>query len=625
MDLREIELPTELPDQFNITDLLSRLAQPEPFTGCLLFPHILLRHASSYLYQEAHLQIERDAQLYLFEDVADAVIIPGTEPRDVRYTPPNLARALAREALHLLPSVPQLVVLDPACGSGVFLQEFVREAMYAERATNATLLGYDISPICRSIAPFATALASEECLGGEARFRYAERDSLVGDWERADVILMNPPFRSWQAMSGDEQERVREILGDLTSGRPDLAAAFLWKACQSINSGGVIACVLPAPLLESTSLRALREAIARTFRIDLIGRFAGYSYFSASLVETAFIVLKQGSPSAHMPRLVMASEGNEDLAIRKLRGADVESALKESSGYAEIFSVDRSLLSDESWLPRRQQQYELYSLLRTSGLPTVDTLFTVHQGVRTGYNDAFLLSEQEMWALPQKEQACFRPVAGQGAILAGMLKACEYIFYPFNPAGPVFNTEQELKKKLPVYYKGWLAPNRNQLESRKKIAAWWLPTWPRTWQFTRQKKLVTAYFGGPGSFALDMTGDHVVVSGFAWFWKESGEPTDEGSGEAPFWDSDAPFAYLALLNSSRFDEVLECVSWRLQGGQKRLEPRFVNRAYLPNLLDDNFPEDVRGTLANLGIKIANGQFAAIQKELEVATDRAYIT
>jgi len=509
------------PSNIDIKDLLDHMARPEPVTGCVLFPHILLRHASSYLYQEAHLQIERDSQRFLFEEMASAIMVAGTGPRDARYTPPNLARALARETIRLIDSDSKnIIVLDPACGSGVFLQEFVREALHLGYRAFSKLIGYDISQLAKAIAPFATQLTSEECAGSVAPFEFKHHDSLDAEWDPADIILMNPPFRSWQDMSLETQAKVLDTLGTLATGRPDLAAAFLWKACQHVSPGGVIACVLPAPLLQSSSLENLRAAIASQFQISLVGRFHGYSYFASSLVETSFLILKKSDPQADaVTRILIASERNEDNAIRRLRGGEILSGDGGKDEFVEFFAVSPDLLTPASWLPRRQADFELLRLLSQSQLPTVQRLFTIHQGVRTGHNEAFLLSIQELNTLPVSEQAYFRPTAGQGAISDGKLSTKEYIFYPFAPSGAVFETENELRRKLPKYFKRWLEPNRHKLESRAKISSWCLPTWPRTWQFERQRKIVTSYFGGRGSYALDLTGDHVVVAGFAWFWK----------------------------------------------------------------------------------------------------------
>ena len=97
--------------------------------GLLLDPYLLLRHASGTLFQEAHIELERPAtarQGKLFPVIYANMAPPaGQARRDARYTPANLARLLAESALkrfrELNPGTRSVEILDPACGSGVFL------------------------------------------------------------------------------------------------------------------------------------------------------------------------------------------------------------------------------------------------------------------------------------------------------------------------------------------------------------------------------------------------------------------------------------------------------------------------------------------------------------------------
>jgi len=617
--------------QLSARQMIPFLLDPDQENGYALRADLLFRHAASQLYQEAHLDIERNqGVLFAMGESAPS----GRGPRDVRYTPANLARALVQQAIKRYPKTcvraEPLVVLDPACGSGIFLQEFVREWAVSWNSGPLHLIGIDQSRISKCIADSSLHLSFVELDRPQnLKIQVDEADALEVHWPSSDIILMNPPFRSWPDMERVQQARVVDILGDdLTSGRPDLAMAFIWKAFQSLKEGGVLAAVLPGALLENQSGYALREALGSQSELLMIGRFEGFSYFSSSLVETAFFVLRRKAPEIATQRteVLIAAEKAEDRALRVLRGAKPPD--ESERAFVELFDAPLKTFRAGSWLPRRQADLRFLELLDSRELPKVSDLFAVHQGIRTGHKAAFLLSAEDLQKLPKRERKYFRPAAGQGTIRDGQLFREEYVFYPYAPAGVVL-TNETLVREVPRYHEMWLLPLKEKLAHRAKITEWWLPTWPRSWQFEPQRKLVSTYFGGRGSFAFDETGEYAVVEGFAWLWKKGvqtpGAPDDERDGDPlAFEETTLPLAYLALLNSNVFVRAIACYSWRLQGGQMRLESRFLDDIPMPNVNNqERVSMQLVERLVGLGKKIMEGHLDNVQDQVDGAAADAY--
>lgn len=635
-------LPSPLRDATGVTDLsasdrrsridgiLDYLIDADPNSSRRLHADLLFRHAASQLYQEAHFELERTRQMYF---LGQAPAAENRGPRDARYTPTNLARALVQQALDRLPALSKrgglIRVLDPACGSAVFLQECLREvAARPNPIGKLKLLGYDTSAISKAVSDSCLTLGAAELPTNlKVHWQIEQVDALTNDWPVSDLILMNPPFQSWQDMSSQEQSHVSRVLGDLAQGRPDKALAFIWKAFKALEFGGVLAAVLPGALLDNRSGVELRKALSAESELLVVGRFEGFSYFASSLVETAFLILRRKLPVSAAPplRVLIAAEGAEDTALRVLRGAEIWQTEEAEEQPVELFDVKPESFRPGSWLPRRSRDLRLLETLDTLSLPKVSDLFNVHQGVRTGSKTAFVLSEAELETLPRTERKFFRRAAGQGTIKQGVLLSGEYVFYPYAPEGAIIRTESELLKQVPVYHERWLVPHKNVLVKRPKIAEWWLPTWPRNWQFAAGRKLVSTYFGGPGSFAYDDQGDFVVLEGFAWLWVRGLQ--NEGGDEEEiieFEDTRLPFAYIALLNSRIFARVLSCFSWRLQGGQMRLEPKFLNSVPLPDLSDvDRIPRRLLDRLDLLGRRIRKAELDDVDVDVDRAAAAAY--
>ena len=66
---------------------------------------------------------------------------------------------------------------------------------------------------------------------------------------KVDVVLINPPFISWVAMSSTQQNQMRSILEADLSGRGDFSMAFVTKAMGSLVPDGVLGTLVPSSLL----------------------------------------------------------------------------------------------------------------------------------------------------------------------------------------------------------------------------------------------------------------------------------------------------------------------------------------------------------------------------------------
>jgi len=603
--------------------LVQNMVAPDPYTGCELLPALLFRHAASRLYQEAHLEIERNPQGYFPGLEPTHEPVGAASPRDVRFTPPNLARALVQKALEAMPDRRRdLTILDPACGSGVFLVEAIRElsADASVRCRKIRAVGYDISPISEYTTRFCLEHDTHNAVGSRTvQTQVARRDSLENPWVSADIILMNPPFIPWERLSSEQRRKVSDELGDTAQQRPDIAMAFVSKAVHSLTPGGVLGCVLPASLLTSQTGLSWRERLSEQGSLQLLGCFEGYKYFPTSLVETAFLIYqKRGEQERELGavEVLISEEGSEDAALRALR---LESEAVLSIKGVERFERPLRAFSSESWRPLSQNAYKEKDRLAALALPRIDDLFKIKQGVRTGNNRVFVLKVSQYEELSRRERKFFRPAAGGGSITNGQLHPVEYVFYPYATDGRLLCTsEKELKDNLPSYYAKYLAPAKSALASRARFSdrKWWELSEKRAWQATRAPRLISTYFGESGSFAFDEAGQYITVNGHAWFWAKDTVALCEDT-QVPFEQTPAIWAYLAILNSKAFEEIMSLFSVRLQGGQMRLEARFLSQVPLPDVTDEmSCPARIVKDLVNLGKAIHAGELKAVASDLD---------
>lgn len=595
-----------LPEQgdLDLRILLEYLTTADPQTGLVPHSSLLLRHASSQLYQEAHLFFDRGGQTSLFPGMFPVAGDPDEQRRDVRFTPAPLARTLLREALAAVAPTAgdTLSVLDPACGSGVFLLEALRELSIAEDAPRLSLGGIDVSPIAEEVAGFCIRHALADVGSAvDADVRVRREDALRAEWGQPDLVAMNPPFISYQDMTEDQREATEGVLGDASRRRPDYAMAFISKALDSVRPGGAVAAVLPSALLENHAGMRWRTALQEAAHIRLLARFTGYGYFKTSTVEPAFVILvKKGPGVPPAPtKILLANQGMEDRALRLLRLNDMETAVQG----VDFYTLNSSFIDARTWLPRSREALRVRESIRATTKTRVNSLFELRQGARTGHNPTFILAAQEYEELvPRSARSYFRLVAGNDTIRSGRICPEQHVFFPYDADGLAIRSEDELREKLGRYYDERLRPNRRTLLTRARVRedAWWRLTEHRAWQRTLTTKLVSAYFGQEGSFAWDARARYVVVQGIAWFPKFGAPTTEDTPGVSANAVARLCSAYLALLNSTFFVDILRAHCPAIRGGQLNLSNRFVESIPLPDLTADDQVSDIVEGLSDLG-------------------------
>lgn len=555
---------------------------------------LMLRHASGALFQEAHHLAVFSAQQVLWTMPPDPVLLQRKPvSTSAHFTPAAITRSVVERAIQALGQLPQsLKILDPACGSGEFLREALRQLRLLGYSGSVDLIGFDISEAACSMARFSLAAESNTEDGAlfgiqvAVNIRWSDALDSAADWPTdVDLVLMNPPFVSWLDMTTEMKTSVKRILGDYSKNRPDLASPFLLRAAQSVRKGGVVGSVIPASLLDSESTAPLRGALAKLLAPDLIARLGSHFLFQGARIDAGLYVgVRDGQ--TRVPLAVWADhrETSTSAALRTLRRLrDLPEENQLVTGNEDGFDIYRNEnlgSSDESWAPRPYKAWRTAEL--ASHLPRVSALFSVRQGIRTGKNPAFILDETAYCALPGKEQHAFRRAILNNSIVDGRVASNVWVFYPYGDADVA--SEEQFENELPYYYSK-LKPMKQELASRLRRTEqdWWKLAEPRVRLLEKQTKIISTYFGDRGSFAWDEEGDLAVVQGYAWLLKQKRTSKSASEAQRSRLGRNGWLALLAILNSKRFETLLSAYSNHVGGGQWNLSTRFVAEIPLPDV------------------------------------------
>lgn len=245
------------------------------------------------------------------------------------YTPHRLVEFLLDEMLPWEGSPTSLKVLDPACGSGIFLVEAYRRLISRWQQANPgpkprvgdlrrimedSLFGIDKNLEAVRVAAFSLNLTMcdyleprhiwdkvkfpalrDKNLWGEDFFEFAE--SPPERAKNADLVIGNPPWESGLPESAERflHDRKRTV------GDKQIAQAFLWAAPELCKPEGQVCLVAPSKGLlfnASGPNRQFRKEFFSAFRVDLIVNFSALrrTMFSKAAGPAAPVVYRPVLP-----------------------------------------------------------------------------------------------------------------------------------------------------------------------------------------------------------------------------------------------------------------------------------------------------------------------------------------
>lgn len=521
----------------------------------------ILRHGSGPLFETAHREaLYFDPQFNLFGEISSRLGY-ASQPKytGVHYTPRYLVRSIVENALKGLNlERPSLTVLDPACGSGAFLQEVLKQLREKDYPGQIHLKGFDISPMAVQTAKFLLKYENRHQWNNRVTVDISQQDSLIEDWGDNDLILMNPPFISSELIKDvDTKQRVNDLLADLQmKKRPNMAAAFFYRAMQSLSNDGVMGAVLPSSILLQDQYQPLRNAARQMIKLETVAQLGNF-VFSDALTDTSFLLARKQNDANYVPLNIWCNNREQSAfeAMRGWRKMQYDNAPQRINEHFNIYTPSHFPIVKDLWkvLPQADDIFTLTVRERElrGDLKPISGIFDVRQGIIKGNRNLFEIDKFEYESLSKTEKRFYRPLASSQTIYYGHVEEGSYLWYPYSNEGLLINTEQELLQYEQSYR--WLSPHREAL-TREYINNWWELTRPRIELFRRKEAfLCSKRNGDTHCFAIAPLG-YVVEEGNVFLFRNE-----------KYCEEDKYF-YLAFFSSTVFHRLLSIYARPLKAG-----------------------------------------------------------
>lgn len=253
------------------------------------------------------------------------------------YTPPMLASLLLDHAMPYDKLTGKERVLDPACGSGVFLVGAFRRLINVWRSRNKwkrpdvdalkgilmrSIYGIEIDPSAIDLTAFSLCLAicdalQPDVIWTDLKFDPLRKSNLFeADFFRIlldarqgksalfekgfDVVVGNPPFESELSAAGTKINNVVQSQDIHRGSLPDKQSAYLFleQALSILRSNGRACLIQPSGLLYNLNAQNFRTALYKKYKVDTILDFTSIrKLYDAADPKTIAVLVNDSAPS----------------------------------------------------------------------------------------------------------------------------------------------------------------------------------------------------------------------------------------------------------------------------------------------------------------------------------------
>ena len=288
-------------------------------------------------------------------------------------------------------------VLEPAVGSGRFLQELERRLSLDTQGEKAFVRGYEISPLVLMIALINAALRRADNVHFDLHLSSFLDDP--GNEGRFDAVVCNPPYTRHHHITpehkGELAARIQRTFGISPSGFTSLFVYFFLHSLRQIRPGGRLAFITPAELYEASYAVQVKTILRQEAQPDAIIVFDPAQQVFEGVDTAGCITLAHRNGSHDGQTLLIeiriwpGTAALLDVVNQRLTG-------EHQWGTVTLIAAD-DLTPTAKWSNPRQMT-AAGGAEAVEHLPTLASLANVVRGVATGANDYFCLSAAEVEA-----------------------------------------------------------------------------------------------------------------------------------------------------------------------------------------------------------------------------------
>ena len=405
----------------------------------------------------------------------------------------------------------QITILDPACGSGAFLNAALQFLMAEHKLIDEmeakvtgssivfqdvensilehNLYGVDINEESVEIAQLAlwlrtakphrklnslnenikcgNSLVSDPAIAGEKAFDWQKEFPKVFERGGFDVVIGNPPYVHLESII-ETSKQLEQAGFETYNKRGDMYVLFVEQAFRLVRQGGIVSYIMPNKWLQAGYGKELRTFML-TKRLERLIDFGDIQIFKGATTYPCIFIGQQVEPA-------------NELRVSVLNAANASDFNQDVLATEEIF--DYSQFTSDTWVISSRKEKAFIERL-SSSFPTLKQFVSgeAYRGVLTGLSEAFLIDsairQQIVDADPHAAKHIVPFLQGRHITPYGKAEAVSYLILfekGWTQSHQAFQSEEEAWAFLQTTYPSiasWLEPFAEKGRRRTDKGDYW--------------------------------------------------------------------------------------------------------------------------------------------------------
>jgi hypothetical protein len=211
-----------------------------------------------------------------------------------------------------------------------------------------------------------------------------------------DIVIGNPPYVQLQKEGGRLAKQFEKMNYQTFTKTGDIYTLFYEKGINLLNSGGLLTFITSNKWMRAGYGEKLREFFSKKdplFLIDL-----GPGAFESATVDTNILLIKNNNNSNNLRAVTISSNSDDNI--------DINSILKNDG-------VIINKLTKDAWTISGDLEMKIKEKIEGIGTPLKDWDISINYGIKTGFNDAFIIDgkkKDELIAADPKSAEIIKPI-----------------------------------------------------------------------------------------------------------------------------------------------------------------------------------------------------------------------
>ena len=213
-----------------------------------------------------------------------------------------------------------------------------------------------------------------------------------------DCVVGNPPYIQLQKNAGRLGDALKKENYETYERTGDIYTIFIEKALGIINQTGRIGFITSNKWMRAGYGKKLRKFLAARSQPETLIDFAGFKVFKDATVDTNILIASKGAAGANIPACSVKS----DFSLAQGLDDYVKNNLD---------SINKP--GEDSWIIANKIELGIRKKIESIGTPLKDWDVKINYGIKTGYNEAFIIDGKkraELIAADPKSEEIIKPI-----------------------------------------------------------------------------------------------------------------------------------------------------------------------------------------------------------------------